>query len=94
MAYEVLCAKDGEDGLARYDEHREQIRLVLLDLTMPILNGEATLRALRDRDPALPIIVMSGYSDSALPNAGVRFLAKPFRLVELMTCVGEALRDT
>ena len=58
---------------------------------MPGFSGEQTLRALRDRSPDLPIIIMSGYSESALKDDSVRFLPKPFRLDELIKAVEEAL---
>lgn len=93
--YEVITAFDGQDALERYDEHRGRVHAVLLDLTMPRLNGEQTLRALRERDPKLPVVVMSGYSELEVPNASVRFLAKPFRaqeLIEALACAVDLAR--
>jgi len=91
--YEVLTANDGHDAITLYEEHSARIRLVLLDLTMPKLSGAQTLRALRDRDARLPVIVMSGYSDATLQAPGTGFLAKPFLMEELLTAIAVALED-
>ena len=58
--------------------------MVLTDLRMPIMDGEALIRQIRERDAAVRIVVMSGYMDDAVAgrlNAmGVRhWLTKPFR---------------
>ena len=89
--YEVMTAVDGQDALERYDEHHARVSAVLLDLTMPRLNGEQTLRALRERDPKLPVVVMSGYSELEVPDPSVRFLSKPFRAQELIEAIAVAL---
>jgi two-component system cell cycle sensor histidine kinase/response regulator CckA len=91
--YEVMTSADGREALACQARHGDRLRLVVLDLTMPELNGQDTLHALRERDPKLPIIVMSGYTESSLRASDVRFLAKPFRAAELVATVGELLKD-
>lgn len=65
--YRVLTASQGAEGLARYLEHRSEIRLVLTDLMMPVMNGHALIRSLRVIDPGLPIIASTG-----LPDPGER----------------------
>ncbi|MEM0969817.1 MAG: ATP-binding protein [Verrucomicrobiota bacterium] len=61
QGYEVLTAVDGEDALRVFEEEGKRIRLVLLDLTMPKLSGPETFQELRRRDPALAIIIYSGF---------------------------------
>jgi len=85
----VLAARHGEEALSLFAAHREQIRLALIDLNMPRLDGEPTIRQLRAAQPQLPIILMSGYGESDhrsrltdLQLAG--YLQKPFRLPMLM----------
>ncbi|MCB9641092.1 MAG: response regulator [Myxococcales bacterium] len=83
--YEVFCASDGYTALDLYQRHRQDIGLVLLDLTMPGMNGKETFQALRKINPDLEISFMSGYSDEEIksllpsnhPNPP-KFLAKPF----------------
>jgi len=49
--YKVLTARDGAQGLSLYQQHREQIKLVLTDLMMPIMDGAAMIKALHRIDP-------------------------------------------
>jgi PAS domain S-box-containing protein len=91
--YEVETSADGREALACQARHGDRLRLVLLDLTMPELSGQDTLLALRERNPTLPIIVMSGYTESSLRASDIRFLAKPFRATDLVATVAELLKD-
>lgn len=96
LGFEVITAPDGRDGLARYVEHQTRDPLVLMDLTMPHLDGRATARAIHRRFPAARILLMSGYSESSaldgLLDSGVRgFLQKPFQFEELVAVVAKAL---
>jgi two-component system cell cycle sensor histidine kinase/response regulator CckA len=89
-------ASTGDDALAFVRAEPERFHLVLLDVTMPGLGGEATVRALRDLAPALPVVLMSGYAeqDVTRPLAGVApaaFLPKPFRADDLEGVLGRVL---
>jgi CheY-like chemotaxis protein len=90
--FTVLEAGDGEEALTVYDAHVAEIRAVLLDLTMPRLDGEATLRALRQRNAELPIILSSGFAlDGPDQRAGLAaasaFLQKPYEVSALLHTV-------
>ena len=68
---------------------------MLTDLAMPVMDGAATLEAVRARYPSLPVIVMSGSFDPGterLPAGVTGFLAKPFPLEQLLTAIADALR--
>jgi PAS domain S-box-containing protein len=88
--YEVYEAESGEQALEIFDEHADEIRLVLLDLTMPGMSGEETFRALRQRSTVLPIVVMSGFAtDEAMTELEAAsgphdFLQKPFGPADLV----------
>src|SRR5262249_4095456 len=58
--YRGMTAGDGTEAIAIYVEHQSDIDLVITDMTMPIMDGPATVRALRRLNPALKIIVVSG----------------------------------
>ena len=68
-----------------YLEHRQEIALVLLDLTMPGLDGEEVFLEIRKVDPLIPIVLMTGFTEH---DASARFrgrnlnglLQKPFRI--------------
>ncbi len=60
--FHVLCAVDGEDGLAQFRTYYPNIDFVVLDMNMPNLNGEHVCKALSEQYPKLPpIIVTTGY---------------------------------
>ena len=81
--YQVLLAKDGTEAVVHYAEKSKEIRVVLIDMMMPFMDGAATIRALRKIDPRVKIIATSGLASSAqkaeVAGLGVNaFLAKPY----------------
>lgn len=97
LGFKVLEAKDGVEALDVYKQNKETIRLVLSDLTMPHMDGWATIEALHRIDPNLPVILASGYDQaqvmeghhSDLPQA---FLNKPYQLSELRETISNVLK--
>ena len=92
LGFEVLTAPDGVEALALFQQHRAAIRCVLSDLTMPRMNGWATLTALRKLDPQLPVVLVSGYDEASVmagdhPEQPQAFGSKPYTLKGL----GDAL---
>lgn len=95
IGYGVLDAPGGQEGLDLLEE-RPDISCVLLDLTMPGLSGEETLRRIRVRRPALPVVVMSGYTAQEIRERldephRVGVLEKPFMLADLRRVIGEVV---
>ncbi|MCX6956060.1 MAG: CHASE domain-containing protein [Verrucomicrobia bacterium] len=85
----VIAVADGEEALRRYQEQPDAIVAVLLDLTMPGISGEETLRRLRVLNPHVRVIVMSGYSEEDTMRrcaalGASEFMAKPFELSDLL----------
>lgn len=96
LGFGVLIAVDGREALDIYRERREEIALVLLDLTMPDLDGEEAFRELRRIDPQVCVVMSSGYTESEIAPrfAGKRlsgFLQKPYTLDALSQCLRGAL---
>ena len=96
--YNVFVAQDGLECLEMIRRHPGEIQLVLLDLTMPGLDGRETFAALRQRTPDIATVLMSGYNEQDATQEFVGrglagFLAKPFAVDELMEAVVEALSD-
>ncbi len=58
--YRVLTANDGLDALALYKHHREEVRAALVDMWMPRMDGNATIKELLTLTPDLVVIAMSG----------------------------------
>ncbi len=89
---EVLEAEDGESALSVYAEASERIGLVLLDLTMPGLDGEETFHRLQKLRPDVRVVLSSGYNEqqatSRFAGLGLAgFLRKPYRAEQLLTMV-------
>jgi CheY-like chemotaxis protein len=95
--YAVEPAADGADAVARFAQAGGRIDLVLTDLRMPILEGGATVRALRRIDPAVKAIVMTGSSDPPEQldmgdgTTFVRVLRKPYTASQLLNIVASVL---
>jgi CheY-like chemotaxis protein len=95
--YTVLAVSDGPAALALLREH-SQIAGVLLDLSMPTMSGEETLRHIRETHPALPVLVTSGHGEAEARarfagQDATGFIQKPFELRELLRRVRLALGD-
>lgn len=96
LGFTLLTAKDGAEALEVFRQHRQDIRCVITDLTMPRMNGWETLTALRQLEPALPVVLASGY-DKAQVMSGApserpqAFLGKPFGLQQLREALNQAL---
>ncbi len=87
--YAVTMAADGYEALALGLAHGGRFSAVLLDLTMPGLDGPGTLTELRTMNPALPFLIMSGFSEEdarkRLPDdPRVQFIPKPFTAEDLL----------
>ncbi len=96
MGFEVLTALDGEEAHQLYLQHQEDIRLVVLDMTMPNWDGLQTFNALRTIQPNLRVILSSGYSQTSavtrFTEAGFAgFLQKPYRFKHFQEVVRHVL---
>jgi two-component system cell cycle sensor histidine kinase/response regulator CckA len=96
LGFTALAAKGGVEAVEVFRQRRDEIRLVLSDLTMPRMNGWETLTALRKLAPDLPVILASGYDKAHVmagdhPELPQVFLGKPYRLKELGEAIGHAL---
>jgi signal transduction histidine kinase/ActR/RegA family two-component response regulator len=93
--YRVLVAEHGADALELVVNDRGMIAAVVLDATMPVMNGAEAAVRIRELRPSLPIIVSSGYSEEdTLPQFAAvtsHFLQKPFGPQALTDTVGRVL---
>jgi len=96
--YRVLTARDGGEAIRIFEENAEEVGLVLLDLTMPVMGGDDVIGVLKSGRGGLSVIVMSGYSEAEVEKKfagqGVSgFLQKPFTAGRLAEEVKKALTD-
>ena len=96
LGLRVVTAADGIQAMEVMAGPGADINLVLLDLTMPRMDGRQTLRALRQLNPSLPVILTSGYDPRQSPAEardldGRAFLRKPYSLDQLRQALSAAL---
>lgn len=94
----VLSALNAREGLAAYEQNKDKVGLVILDMNMPQMDGAEALAKLRQLNPHVPVII-----SSSLPEAEARrrcreqgqeishYLAKPYTLDHARQMIGEAL---
>ena len=97
LNYRTLAAADGGEALDAFEQHAEEITLVVSDTVMPVKGGVALLNALREKGRMEPIVMLSGHpfkEDDGLASQGVvARLQKPVSLEQLAQVVAQALRD-
>lgn len=94
--YTVIEAADGMEAIRKFTEHKDAIRLAVLDGIMPKKNGKEVYDELQAAAPGLKVIFMSGYAEGVLTESemrekGLTFLLKPISPNELARRVREAL---
>ena len=96
LGFQVVAAENGVSGLKMYAEMHSQIKLVLLDATMPDISGHEVLSQMKALDPTSRIILSSGYDEVNVgrktPNDRfTRYLQKPYSPQELVGVLEELL---
>jgi PAS domain S-box-containing protein len=94
--FEVIVAADGREAIEKFISERDGITLVILDLTMPHVDGEACYREMRRLKPDVKVIMSSGYNEQEIVNrfAGrglSGFVQKPYTTEELLVKIRAAL---
>ena len=98
LGFTVLQAEDGIEAVATFRKHKDAIRFVVSDLSMPRMDGWATLAALRQITPGIPVVLASGYDQAEVlsgehPEWPQAFLGKPFKLADLRDAIRKALKS-
>ena len=96
LGYTVLEAANGQEAILLFQHNLSDIMLVILDLSMPVMNGEECLRRLRSIKPDVPVVLSSGFSEAEaarrFQSAGIAtFLQKPYTVQHLAELVNSAL---
>ncbi len=96
LGFSTVTAKDGIEGVARFREHAGRIKAVMLDLTMPRMDGFEAHAEMHRINPKVPVVLMSGFSSKlenlppeAIHPAGV--LSKPFGMAQLRERLGAVM---
>jgi PAS domain S-box-containing protein len=97
LGYKALTAADGIEAIDIYKKKKKKIDLVLLDMVMPNLAGKETYRELKNINPDVKVVLISGFSQNdkatgTLNEGALAFLQKPFKLYELSKVLAEVLK--
>ncbi|HBA86713.1 MAG TPA: hybrid sensor histidine kinase/response regulator [Geobacter sp.] len=97
--FNVLETSDPEQGVTLFDQHAEEIDMLLTDVVMPFMSGPTLAKLLIRKKPDLKVLFMSGHTDNRvnfekLLEQGVQFLPKPFASDALIRKVRDTLNGT
>ncbi len=98
LGYILLIANNGQAALDLFNEHKETIDLVILDMVMPDMDGEAVFKEMRQVQPDVKVLFASGYyvmeeTSNLLQEGGSDFLQKPFNMNQLSTKIRKILES-
>jgi len=83
LGHDILQAKDGLEALLLYKEKHAEINLIVMDVQMPRMDGISATVAIKEINPRVKVIMISGYTDQ-IPSCADAFLTKPFRSKDLL----------
>jgi CheY-like chemotaxis protein len=96
LGLEVITAKDGLEALERFKQTHPRPDLVLMDITMPCMDGREAFRVMHQLDPTVPVVLSSGYTErdslqTLSGEAPVAFIQKPYQIRELRQVIQRVL---
>ena len=97
LGYHVIIAKDGADAMCQWEQHHEEISLLLTDMVMPGgISGLDLAKTLKQKNPNLKVLISSGYSIELNPGEednglGATYLTKPYQFAMLSTALRQSL---
>lgn len=97
LGYKVITASNGKEAVEIFSKMGKEISLVIMDLVMPVMDGEIAFKEIKKMDPDAKVIISSGYSVDridVLKDKGVAaFVSKPYRLKEIAETVRKVLDE-
>ncbi len=94
LGWEVIQAVNGADAIRQFTANADRIRFVLMDLTMPEVDGWRATEAIRRQRPNTPVLLCTGHNQDSITNPDPRttgVLLKPYRVADLEQAVGRLL---
>jgi len=96
FGYKVVTAIHGADALALFPQYKDKIKVLVIDMMMPVMDGPTAIREIRKLQPKLPVIAISGLMagdkiQEQLGDFGVVFIPKPFTTEKLLLAIRDAV---
>ncbi|AOP34064.1 hypothetical protein A0128_09545 [Leptospira tipperaryensis] len=98
VGYNVISTENGREALSKFEQHKDEIFLVISDLDIPIINGDEVCIRIFALKPEMKIIVASGYISSDVKQSlydwkdQIRYVQKPFRPSELLEAIDQLIK--
>ena len=94
--YRVITAKDGFQAIEIFRKLKDEIALIILDFTMPVMDGADVFNELLQIDPQVPVVLSSGFAEQdrlrAMLSRGLRgFMPKPYTQEKILTQIRATL---
>lgn len=95
LGFQVLTASTGREAIRLFEEHRDSICVVILDMMMPDLNGADAFNKIQAIDPNARILICSGFTREIMPELLAKgckgFIQKPFTMADLKRHILKAM---
>lgn len=94
--YRVLTAMSGLDGITTFDAHKDEIKLLVSDTDMPVMNGIVAIRAIQKLKPEIPVIITSGVDRdqeqlASIDRTHLTILQKPYTVEQILGAVAKGI---
>ena len=98
MGYQVLKASNGSKALEIFRNEKDDIKMAIIDMLMPGMDGRSLFKALKDVNPDLKVLISSGYDETTAlkglaPYRPEGYIQKPYRFKALKEKLREILKD-
>ncbi|HUA37116.1 MAG TPA: ATP-binding protein [Candidatus Sulfopaludibacter sp.] len=97
--YRVLTATSGFDGVTTFDAHKDEIKILVSDTDMPVMNGIVAIQAIQRLKPGIPVIITSGVERdkeqlASIDTRRLTILQKPYTVEQIVSAVAKELQST
>jgi DNA-binding NarL/FixJ family response regulator len=94
----VITASNGIEAVQKYQAHKDQISMVISDLGMPLMGGEEVFKKLKEINPQVKMVFVTGYLEENSKSGALRYgvkriIQKPFHIEEIAACVSQVLEE-
>lgn len=95
--YSVIEAANGQEGIEKYLENKDKIKLIILDVIMPVKNGKETIEEIKRINPDIRYVFISGYTSDILSERGlidekIEYLTKPISPTNLLQKISSLIK--
>ncbi len=97
--YRVVTAKSGLDGMTVFEEYKDEIKVLVSDTDMPVLDGIAAIRAIQKLKSEIPVIITSGAERDKdqlkrIDTTHLTILEKPYTVEQILNAVAKGLNQS